>query len=82
MLAQLDQLVDEFWAVITVEFDAVSDVRDKAMTRVTSTAFTTGIIDEKIFDIIHFIISFLYGLIILGEKPSAPCGAERAGERD
>ena len=55
MPAQLDLLVDEFWAVTAVEFDAVSDVRDKAMTRVTSTAFTTGIIDEKIFDIIHFI---------------------------
>ena len=57
-LAQFDKLVDECWAVAAVEFDAVSDVRDKAVTRVTSTAFTTGIIDEKIFDITHFIINF------------------------
>ena len=59
MLTQLDQLVDKFWAVTAVEFDAVSDVRDKAMTRVTSTAFTTGIIDEKIFDIIHDFIIYI-----------------------
>ena len=58
VLALFDKLVDERWAVAAVEFDAVSDVRDKAMTRITSTAFTTGIIDEKIFDITHFIINF------------------------
>ena len=57
MLTLLDQLVDERRAVSAVEFDAVSDVRDKAMTRVTSTAFTTGIIDENIFDIVHFILN-------------------------
>jgi len=38
-----------------VDDDAVSDVRDKAMRRLTDTAFSSRVIDEDIFDLMHII---------------------------
>jgi hypothetical protein len=38
-----------------VDDDAVSDVRDIPMRRLTVTAFSRRVIDEKIFDLMHVI---------------------------
>ena len=53
MAAKLTELTEEFGALSTADLDAVSDVRDKAMTSITDSILMNCFIDKDILDLIH-----------------------------